>query len=114
MNVNPGELDKRIKIVSFSAQKDKDGFRTDKEEKTVRNTWAKVTRISVSEAMKASSEINIERCRFLVRYTPVSITRDMFVLYAGKYYQIEYANNYEDSNEYIEIMAVAGGENGRV
>ena len=109
MNVNPGELDKKIKIVSFSGEKDKDGFETDKKENVVRSTWAKVTRISVSEVMKASNEINIERCRFLVRYTNVEITREMFVLYAGKYYQIEYANNYEDSNEYIEIMAVAGG-----
>lgn len=114
MNINPGELDKKIKIVSFSVKKDKDGFETDKTEKVIRKTWAKVTRISVSEAMKASSEINIERCRFLVRYTPVAITRDMFVNYAGKYYQIEYANNYEDSNEYIEIMAVAGGSNGNI
>ncbi len=114
MNINPGELNKKIKIVSFSVEKDKDGFETDKTEKVIRKTWAKVTRISVSEAMKASSEINIERCRFLVRYTHVEIKRDMFVNYAGKYYQIEYANNYEDSNEYIEIMAVAGDKNGSV
>lgn len=108
MNVNPGELNKKIKIVYFSGEKNENGFLVEKKEVVVRDTWAKVSRVSVSEVMKASSEINIERCRFLVRYTPVEITRDMFVYYAGKYYQIEYTNNYEDSNEYIEIMAEAG------
>ena len=33
MNINPGELNKKIKIVSFSVEKDKDGFETDKKEK---------------------------------------------------------------------------------
>lgn len=108
MNVNPGELNKKIKIVSFTSESDEDGFPIEKKEETVRETWAKVTRVSVSEVMRASSEINLERCRFLVRYTPAPITRDMFVYYAGKYYQIEYANNYQDSNEYVEIMAEAG------
>ena len=64
--------------------------------------------------LKSSTEINLERCRFLIRYTPKEITNDMFVLYRGKYYQIEYANNYGDSDEYIEIMATAGGKNGIV
>ena len=109
MNVNPGELNKRIKIVNFITEKDNDGFGSKKTEVIVRETWAKVTRISVSEAMKAEREINLTRCRFLVRYSPTPITHYMFVLYAGTYYQIEYANNYGDSNEYIEIMAMAGG-----
>lgn len=108
MNVNPGELNKRIKIVDFVEKKDKDGFVTEKTESVIRETWAKVTRTSASEAMKAEREINLTRCRFLVRYSPTPITHSMFVLYAGTYYQIEYANNYGDSNEYIEIMATAG------
>ncbi len=109
MNVNPGELNKRIKIVDFIEEKDKNGFATAKKEVIVRNTWAKVTRISASEVMKAEREIILTRCRFLVRYSPRQITHSMFVFYAGVYYQIEYVNNYGDSNEYIEIMATAGG-----
>ncbi len=108
MNVNPGELNKKIKIVSFTSGTDEDGFPTEKEENLVRETWAKITRMSVSEVMRASTELNLVRMRFLVRYTPVEITRDMFVCYAGKYYQIEYVNNYQDSNEYVEIMASMG------
>lgn len=113
MNVNPGELNKKIKIVSFDTKKDNDGFKK-KTEEIIRKPWAKVTRVSVNEVMKSLTEINLEKCRFLVRYTPTEITRDMFILYQGKYYQIEYVNNYGDSNEYIEIMATAGGKSGNI
>lgn len=109
MNVNPGELDKKIQIIEVVTEKDSDGFAAKKTEKVVRKTWAKVTRVSASEIMRAEREINLTRNRFLVRYSPTEITRSMFVLYAGMYYQIEYVNNYGDSNEYIEIMATLGG-----
>lgn len=107
MNVNPGELNKKIRIVSFEKCQDEKN-QDKKKEILVRETYAKVTRTKVSEAMKAEREINIIKCRFLVRYSPVEITRKMFVSYQGKYYQIEYANNYGDSNEYIEIMTEGG------
>ena len=109
MNINPGELKKKIKIISFEIVKDADGFKKEEKEHIVREPWAKVTRVSASEVMKSATELNLDRCRFLVRYTQAEITNKMFVLYAGKYYQIEYVNNYEDSNEYVEIMATAGG-----
>ncbi|MDE7047702.1 MAG: phage head closure protein [Lachnospiraceae bacterium] len=109
MNVNPGELNKKIQIVRIEKKNFKGGFASEKENEVIRDTWAKVTRVSATEVMKAEREINVTRCRFLIRYSPAEITHSMFVLYAGTYYQIEYANNYGDSNEYIEIMATAGG-----
>lgn len=109
MNVNPGELNKKIQIVRIEKKNFKGGFALEKENEVIRDTWAKVTRVSATEVMKAEREINVTRCRFLIRYSPVEITHSMFILYAGTYYQIEYANNYGDSNEYIEIMATAGG-----
>lgn len=108
MNVNPGELDKKIKIVKFVEEKDDDGFLKDRKEIVVREPFAKVTRTSIKEVVTAGREANEIKCRFLVRYTPTEINRDMFVLYRGTYYQIEYANNYGDSDEYIEIMTAAG------
>lgn len=108
MNVNPGELNKKIKIVMIEKTKDKDGFDAEKVERVIREPWAKVTRVSVSAVMNSSTEIKLERCRFLVRYTPAEITNKMFVVYKSKYYKIEYANNYGDSNEYIEIMGTLG------
>ena len=114
MNVNPGELNKKIKIVKFETEKDADGFDSKKSEIIIREPWAKVTRISATSIMNSATEIKLDRCRFLVRYTPAEITNDMFVIYKGSYYKIEYANNYGDSNEYIEIMAEAGGKDGTV
>lgn len=108
MNVNPGELNKKIQIVKFEVEKDEDGFEKEKKPVIIRKTRAKVTRTSIKEAVNAGREANEIKCRFLVRYTPQEITRDMFVLYQDTYYQIEYANNYGDSNEYIEIMTAAG------
>ena len=104
MNVNPGELKKKIQIVRFVEEEDECGFAKEKKTVIIRKTRAKVTRTSIKEAETAGREVNEIKCRFLVRYTPTEITRDMFVLYKDNYYQIEYANNYGDSNEYIEIM----------
>lgn len=108
MNINPGELNKRIEIVFFDdTEKNKNGF-PERKETVVRSTYAKVTRTKISEIMKAGREINVTKCRFLVRYSKKEITHGMFVKYQGKYYQIEYVNNYGDSNEYIEIMTEGG------
>ncbi len=95
MVVNPGEMNKKIVIV-------------DREEKPVHKTWASVRGKSIKEVTDAGEEINEIRKRFLIRWTPKKITRDMFVRYKGVYYQIIYANNYNEENYYIEILAEAG------
>ena len=58
MNVNPGELNKKIKIVAFEKQKDGNDPGK-KQEIVVRETYAKVTRTKISEVMKAERELNI-------------------------------------------------------
>lgn len=108
MNVNPGELNKKIQIIKFIEEKNENGFVKEKKPLVVRSTRAKVTRTSIKEGAVAGREATEMKCRFLVRYTPTEISRDMFVLYKGTYYEIEYTNNYGDSNEYIEIMTAAG------
>ena len=108
MNVNPGELNKRIQIIRQEGKRDNSGFLEKKTDKIIHKAWAKVTRTSIKEVMSQGSEINITKCRFLIRFTGKTINRGMFVLYSGIYYQIEYVNNYGDSNEYLEIMTTAG------
>lgn len=109
MNVNPGELNKRIQIIRQKGAPDASGFLQNKTDTVVHKAWSKVTRTTIKEVMSQGSEINITKCRFLIRYTARNIARGMFVLYRGVYYQIEYVNNYGDSNEYLEIMTCAGG-----
>lgn len=114
MNVNPGELNKKIKIVMIENVKSAAGFKEDKKETVVREPYAKVTKTSIKEALRDGSEMAITKCRFLVRYTDVEITNKMFVKYNGLYYHIEYVNDYGDGHEYIEIMTGTGVQDGSV
>jgi SPP1 family predicted phage head-tail adaptor len=104
MYVNPGELDKKIKIVQLvNGERDKDGFSAEKVEKTIRSCYAKVTNTSGTELVKANSDFSEVKKRFLVRYSPEKIEADMYVRYAGKFYDITYVNTYGDQKEYTEI-----------
>lgn len=112
MNVNPGELNKKIEIVLIKKEKSNAGFQQNKEEKVIRKPYAKVTRTSIKEALRDGSEMAVAKCRFLIRYADVPITNKMFVKYNGLYYHIEYVNDYGDSHEYIEIMTGTGVPDG--
>ncbi len=101
MNVNPGELNKRIQIIGFVPTVDDDGYQT-KTETVVRQCWTKFTRTSGTEAVKANADFAEIKARFLVRYWN-SIDRKMIIRYAGNDYEIVYINDYEDRHEYIEI-----------
>lgn len=103
MNINPGELNKKIVIALIETIKDGDGFGSYEIEVVKRSAWAKFTRTSGTETVKANADFGEIKARFLVRYTPLEITRKMFVRYNGKKYEIVYVNDYEDKNEYIEI-----------
>lgn len=112
MNVDPGELNKRIEIVLPEKVKNGSGFRQGDKETVVRRPYAKVTRTSIKEAMINGSETAVAKCRFLIRYADIPITNKMFIKYNGLYYHIEYVNDYGDSHEYMEIMTGTGVQNG--
>lgn len=106
-NFNPGELNKKIEIVSLaqSGAKDDDGFDTDETvESTVRACWAKVTDETGTKALESGTEFSVARRRFFIRYTPQEITTDMLIRYAGKMYSIvRPPATYGDSGRFIEI-----------
>lgn len=105
MNVNPGELDKRIKFISLGTERDSDGYNVPKR-RTVYECWAKFSRISGTETLNSDADFSRIRARFLIRCNRrISLTNDMLIEYARNDYEITYINNYGDSNEYIEIMA---------
>ena len=103
MNINPGELNKRIQIIlDENTEQDEDGFPESKE-KVIRSCYAKVSYTSGKEMIQAGSEFSRAKKRFLVRCTPQEVTTAMFVRYAGKDHDIVYVNPYGDSREYLEI-----------
>lgn len=102
MNVNPGELNKKIQIIKKEEMQNENGFPV-VTDKVVRTCFAKYSNTSGTEILKAGTEFSSAKARFLVRYSPIVIDTDMFVRYAGKDYNIEYVNPYGDSREYLEI-----------
>jgi len=103
MNVNPGELNKRIKIVSVTNGADSEGFPIPIET-LIHECWAKAGNTSGTELIKAGAEFIEAKTRFLIRHVNKTINEDMQVIFNGDYYNISYVNNYEYSNEYIEIF----------
>ena len=104
MQINPGELNKKISIYSKTETPDADGYATT-EYVMVRACWAKFSRTSGTEAIKAKADFSEIKARFLIRYMPEPITRKMIVRYGGTDYEIVYVNDYDDMHEYIEIWA---------
>lgn len=108
MNINPGELNKRIEILKYS-KPDKQGF--GRELVSVRKCWAKYTRRSSSkdkEKEVADTDISINSIRFLIRYSETEYDTKMKVRYAGKIYDIEDINDIDDKHEYIELYCKVG------
>ena len=70
MVINPGNFDKRIKIIKYEIKKDADGFE-EKIENVVSITWAQVTNISGTEILRSNSDFSEVKTRFLMR-TPKS------------------------------------------
>lgn len=104
MFVDPGELDKKIRIIERTeGGQNEAGFDTGPEERTVRECWAKVSSTSGTELLKSGRKLAEAKKRFLVRYTETEITAGMIVVYAGHEYNIQYANSYSDDKDYMEI-----------
>lgn len=103
MNVNPGELTKKIDIITLITGRDDEGYPVESE--TIKHScWAKKSQSSGSELLKAGADFVDSKTRFLIRYTSTVISEGMFVKYQGKKYDIEYVHEYEDSHEYVEIF----------
>ena len=113
MNVNPGALSKRIKIIEKRSTKDEDGFLT-YEDFEVLSCWAQKSQTSGKELFEAGKDFTESKTRFLIRYPKTTLKETMFILYDNKKYNIQYLHNYADSNEYMEIFCglIEGASNG--
>ena len=114
MNVNPGELNKRIQIIRYTESKNANGFPTGKTGTVVRTCWAKFSMKSGTELLRSGSEISEAKQRFLVRDNGTEIIPHMVVRYKGKEYNIVYVNTYGDNGEYIEMWTETSERTGTV
>ena len=104
MLINPGNFDKRIKIVRYELQKDADGFEQ-KVEIVVLMTWAQVTNTSGTEILRSNSDFSEVKTRFLMRTPKLNLDKDMVIKFDGNAYNIVYINDYGYNKRYTEIMA---------
>ena len=101
IHINAGELNRRIQIIKLGVVRDADGYEVPQEE-LVLGCWAKVTRVSGTEMVKANADFGEEKVRFLIRYPRTAIDRKMFVRFEGREYEIQYINDYS-GRRYMEI-----------
>jgi len=104
MNINPGDFNRKIKIVKLPDSRDSEGY-PNQNDVTVLETWAKFSRMSGTEIYKAGTDFSNVKARFLIRHTSTAINTKMKILYAGQLYGIQYINDYGDNKEYTEIIA---------
>ncbi|MBS4539822.1 phage head closure protein [Clostridium sp. D2Q-11] len=105
MKVNIGELNKRIAIVELIEGQDDEGFPLDEPIPVeIYKVWAKVTNKSGSEIFKSNSDYSKKITRFLIRYRK-RINESQKVRYNNILYDIQYLNNYNEENKWLEIIA---------
>lgn len=105
MRLNPGKLKHRIQIVSVTRTQNTNGYWESQVDTPVHSCWAQFSRTSGKEVRQSDADYSEVTVRFLIRWTQTAISRKMVVLYNGDRYEIQYLNNYGDSNDYIEIVA---------
>ena len=108
MEVNPGELKKRIEIIQPQNSYNDEGFPV-REGTVIRRPRAKVSQYSAKEKFLAGTEMSDVKMRFLIRYSRTELNEDMLVRYKGRLYEIKMINNYSEGNEYVEIIGERKG-----
>lgn len=105
LNRNPGEYNKKIKIIKIEPSTDNDGFPLEEKEKVILETFAKVKTTSGITLIINDSDFEKAFTNFTIRYPITKITRDMYILYNENLYSIEYLNNIDEDNIELEIQA---------
>ena len=105
MQVNPGELNKRIIILKQIGDENENGFRSEEKVEVMRR-WAKYSREKGSEK-EGDAVSHTERVKFLIRYSE-GLDESMIIRYAGNDYNIRDINDYGDRHEYMSITCEMG------
>ena len=105
MDIKIEELNKKISIVTEVLVDNGNGVDIPTEV-IYCTTWAKIANISGTEVFKANADYNKVVTRFIVRFRKdKQYTTDMQIKYKSNTYNIIYVNNYNESSEFIEIVA---------
>jgi SPP1 family predicted phage head-tail adaptor len=103
MQINPGDLNKKIKIIRYTLVKDADGFEI-KTEEILLETWAQVSNKSGKSLMSENSDFSSTQTRFLIRTPKLIIDKDYKIKFRSEIYDIVYINDYNFDKNYTEIL----------
>lgn len=104
MDINIGELNKRISIVIISTVQNDNGFEVE-QETIYFKPFAKVQNMSGTQMYKAGALYDKSITRFVIRYRrDKELKTTMRIRYKNDLFQIIDINNYNENNEFIEIM----------
>jgi len=103
--LNAGKYKHNIQIISETETINKNGF----PETTPNVVWSGKASVKTTRGftlITANSDFEKAYTNFTIRYPKVTIiTREMFILYKGIKYSIEYLNNINEANIELEIQA---------
>ena len=102
--VNAGAFNKKIDIYQTTVVKDKAGFQT-KERTLVLSPYASVKTTRGMTLIKNNTDFEKAYTNFTIRFPHTAINRDMEIEFNGKLYTIEYLNNVDERNVFLEIQA---------
>lgn len=102
--MDPGKLNKKISIYKTVPGTDDYGEPLDTKE-SVHDCWASIKNKSGTEQFKAATPFSKVVTSFLIRHTKKVIDTTMKIDFKGDIYNIVYVDNFNFSNEWIEITA---------
>ena len=102
--VNAGKFNKKINILQTTVVKDKAGFQH-KERTLVLSPYASVKTTRGMTLIINNSDFEKAYTNFTIRFPHTPINRDMEIEFNGKLYTIEYLNNVDERNVFLEIQA---------
>lgn len=104
MNINIGQLNKRISIVKVNKEKDADGYWTESDA-VVHTTWARFSEGLGKETARNDADYSEVVAEFLIRKTLTKLSRKMVVLFAGNRYEIQHIGPYRGNSSFLLITA---------
>lgn len=108
--IDPGRFNKKIKIVKPNFKEDEYGFTDlDENDSKVLTTFAAVkTTRGYSILMNGDADFEKAYTNFTIRFPKdFPVDRGDIILFKGKRYRIDYPNNVDEADVYLELQAIA-------
>lgn len=101
--INAGNFNKKISIYQTTITKDTQGFPV-KTRTLILSPYASVKTTKGMTLIKNNTDFEKAYTNFTIRFPHTAINRDMEIDFNGKTYTIEYLNNVDEMNVFLEMQ----------